>query len=170
MRKFGCAVLGTIVSVLSLAAQQPPAPRRRRGSRSGRFRRSTARCRPRSRGRRAWPGSTKSYTPAQIDDLSNPPDWFPDEHPPAPSIVQKGHGGALACGACHLMSGEGHPESAGMTGFTAELHRAADGRFQERRAERTPPHERDRQGDVGRGDRAGRPNGSPSSSRWRGRR
>ena len=57
--------------------------------------------------------------PAQIDDLLNPPDWFPDEHPPAPSIVQKGHGGALACGACHLMSGEGHPESAGLTGFTA---------------------------------------------------
>ena len=47
-------------------------------------------------------GSTKSYTPAQIDDLLNPPDWFPDEHPPAPSIVQKGHAGALACGACHL--------------------------------------------------------------------
>jgi hypothetical protein len=44
-------------------------------------------------------GSTKSYTPAQIDDLSNPPDWFPDEHAPAPSIVQKGHGAALACGA-----------------------------------------------------------------------
>lgn len=64
-------------------------------------------------------GSTKSYTPAQIDDLLNPPDWFPDEHPPAPSIVQKGHAGALACGACHLMSGEGHPESAGLTGFTA---------------------------------------------------
>src|SRR5439155_8848300 len=44
---------------------------------------------------------------------------FPDEHPPAPPIVQKGHGAALACGACHLMSGHGHPESAGMTGFTA---------------------------------------------------
>ena len=64
-------------------------------------------------------GSTKSYTPAQIDDLLNPPDWFPDEHPPAPPIVQKGRGGVLACGACHLMNGEGHPESAGMTGFTA---------------------------------------------------
>ena len=65
------------------------------------------------------PGSSKSYTPAQIDDLMNPPDWFPDEHAPAPALVQKGHGTALACGACHLMSGEGHPESAGLTGFTA---------------------------------------------------
>lgn len=65
-------------------------------------------------------GSTKSYTPGQIDDLLNPPDWFPDAHKPAPSIVQKGHGGALACGACHLMSGFGHPESADLTGFTAD--------------------------------------------------
>jgi cytochrome c553 len=64
-------------------------------------------------------GSTKTYTPQQVDDLLNPPDWFPDEHPAAPPIVQKGHAGALACGACHLMSGEGHPESAGLTGFTA---------------------------------------------------
>jgi hypothetical protein len=24
------------------------------------------------------PGSAKSYTQAQIDDLKNPPDWFPD--------------------------------------------------------------------------------------------
>src|SRR5256885_1224632 len=70
-------------------------------------------------GPKSVPGSTKSYTPAQIDALLNPPDWFPDEHPPAPPIVQKGHAGALACGACHLMSGEGHPESAGLTGFTA---------------------------------------------------
>jgi cytochrome c553 len=65
-------------------------------------------------------GSTKSYTPGQIDDLLNPPDWFPEAHKPAPSIVQKGHGGALACGACHLMSGFGHPESADLTGFTTD--------------------------------------------------
>jgi cytochrome c553 len=66
------------------------------------------------------PGSTKKYTPGQIDDLLNPPDWFPEEHKPAPGIVQKGHGDALACGSCHLMSGVGHPESADLTGFTAD--------------------------------------------------
>jgi cytochrome c553 len=60
---------------------------------------------------------------SQIDDLSNPPDWFPDEHPPAPSIVQKGHDAALACGACHLMSGHGHPESADLSGLPAEYIR-----------------------------------------------
>ena len=64
-------------------------------------------------------GSTKKYTTAEIDDLLNPPDWLPETHPPAPAIVQKGHGAALACGACHLMSGLGHPESADLTGFTA---------------------------------------------------
>jgi cytochrome c553 len=66
------------------------------------------------------PGSSKEYTAAQIDDLSNPPDWFPDEHKPAPSIIQHGKGAALACGACHLMSGHGHQESADLAGLSAE--------------------------------------------------
>jgi cytochrome c553 len=66
------------------------------------------------------PGSSKEYTAAQIDDLSNPPDWFPDEHGPAPSIIQHGKGAALACGACHLMSGHGHQESADLAGLSAE--------------------------------------------------
>jgi cytochrome c553 len=65
-------------------------------------------------------GSTKKYTPKEIDDLLSPPDWFPEAHKPAPSIVQKGHGAALACGSCHLMSGLGHPESGDLTGFTAD--------------------------------------------------
>lgn len=64
------------------------------------------------------PGSTRTYTQAQIDDLLNPPDWFPDQHPTPPQIVVKGRGGALACGACHLMSGLGHPESSDLTGLT----------------------------------------------------
>jgi cytochrome c553 len=65
------------------------------------------------------PGSSKTYVPKEIDDLLNPPDWFPNEHPPAPTIVQKGHGDALACGVCHLMNGMGHPESAAVAGFTS---------------------------------------------------
>ncbi len=66
------------------------------------------------------PGSAKQYTQAQVDDLLNPPDWYPDRHPPAPEIVLKGHGAALACGACHLMSGLGHPESSDLTGLSAD--------------------------------------------------
>jgi cytochrome c553 len=63
-------------------------------------------------------GSQKRYTQEQVDDLLNPPDWFPDQRPEPPAIVLKGHGDALACGACHLMSGLGHPESADLTGLT----------------------------------------------------
>ena len=65
------------------------------------------------------PGSGKTYVPKEIDDLLNATDWFPGEHPPAPAIVLKGHGDALACGVCHLMNGMGHPESASVAGFTA---------------------------------------------------
>jgi cytochrome c553 len=61
-------------------------------------------------------GSSKSYTQAQIDDQFNPPDWFPNEHAPLPTVVQKGIQ-AQACGSCHLMSGMGHPESATLAGL-----------------------------------------------------
>ena len=67
------------------------------------------------------PGSTRKYTQAQIDDPFNPPDWFPNEHPPMPEIVA--HGGAKpagrACAQCHLPSGDGHPESARLAGLPA---------------------------------------------------
>jgi cytochrome c553 len=66
------------------------------------------------------PGSSKEYTAAQIDDLSNPPLWFPDEHGAAPSIVQHAKGAALGCGSCHLMSGHGHQESADLAGLSAD--------------------------------------------------
>jgi cytochrome c553 len=65
------------------------------------------------------PGSSRKYVPKEIDDLYNPPDWFPDQHPPAPDVIVKGRPGVMACGSCHLMSGLGHPESADLTGFTA---------------------------------------------------
>ena len=65
------------------------------------------------------PGSTKSYTQAQIDDQLNPPDWFPQEHAPLPDIVQHGFQ-VQACGSCHLMSGHGHPESATLAGLPVE--------------------------------------------------
>jgi cytochrome c553 len=67
------------------------------------------------------PGSSKSYAAAEIDNLANPPDWFPDEHGPLPKVVQGGSGGtALACGSCHLMTGQGHPESADLAGMPVE--------------------------------------------------
>jgi cytochrome c553 len=66
------------------------------------------------------PGSSKSYTQGQVDDIYNPPDWFPDEHAPFPKVVASGEGKATpGCASCHLASGSGHPESANLTGLTA---------------------------------------------------
>jgi len=67
------------------------------------------------------PGSSKDYDPARIAGNAHPPDWFPEEHGPAPGIVT-GEGGAttMACGSCHLMSGQGHPESADLAGLPVE--------------------------------------------------
>lgn len=67
------------------------------------------------------PGSYKTYTEAQVNDLFNPPDWFPDEHAPMPQVVQKGSGKLVfACAACHLASGLGHPQSATLAGLPVE--------------------------------------------------
>jgi cytochrome c553 len=63
-------------------------------------------------------GSSKEYEAPAIAGNANPPDWFPDEHPAAPRSVK----GPMpnACGTCHLMSGQGHPESADIAGMPAE--------------------------------------------------
>jgi cytochrome c553 len=65
------------------------------------------------------PGSTRTYTRAEIENLSAPPDWFPEENAPKPEVILRGKGAVLACGSCHLMSGLGHPESADLAGLNA---------------------------------------------------
>ena len=66
------------------------------------------------------PGSTKEYDAATVSSNSSAPDWFPDEHGPAPQVVTGSPGSkAPACGTCHLMSGQGHPESADIAGLPA---------------------------------------------------
>jgi cytochrome c553 len=65
------------------------------------------------------PGSTLALTAAQIDDSHNLPDWFPDEHPPAPDIVARDRPkGPDPCAECHLMNGQGFPGAASLTGLT----------------------------------------------------
>jgi cytochrome c553 len=65
-------------------------------------------------------GSSKTYTQDEIDNIGNPPDWFPDEHAPMPRAVAHGApGGVLGCASCHLASGLGHPESANLAGTPA---------------------------------------------------
>ena len=67
------------------------------------------------------PGSAKQYTAAQIGNGFNPPDWFPDEHPPMPAPVATGRQPAYrACALCHLPTGGGHPESANIAGLNVD--------------------------------------------------
>ncbi len=66
------------------------------------------------------PGSEKQYTEVAVNDGFNPPDWFPNEHPPMPRVVANGgpRPAATACALCHLPTGDGHPESASLSGLT----------------------------------------------------
>src|SRR3954452_21641318 len=64
------------------------------------------------------PGSDKSYTNAQINDPFGPPDWFPNDHATMPPTVAHGRKPAVrACAQCHLTTGDGHPESSGVSGL-----------------------------------------------------
>ena len=66
------------------------------------------------------PGSNKTYTQSQIDSFNDPPDWFPDEHPPMPQIVAHGRDKEVrACISCHLSTGHGHPENSRLPGASA---------------------------------------------------
>lgn len=69
------------------------------------------------------PGSDQGFTRRQINDSHGPPDWFPNQHPPAPAEVtqgrrpQDGKPGYAACGQCHLPSGYGRPENESIAGL-----------------------------------------------------
>lgn len=64
------------------------------------------------------PGSDKKYTEVEVNDPYGPPDWFPNDHPPMPPIVANGRRPEpRACALCHLTTGDGHPESAGIAGL-----------------------------------------------------
>jgi cytochrome c553 len=68
------------------------------------------------------PGSTQTFTRAQIANRHGPADWFPGDHPAMPDIVAKGKAETnppvFACGLCHYPNGKGRPENANVTGFS----------------------------------------------------
>ena len=68
---------------------------------------------------RSIPGSTASFTLAQIRDTYGPADWFPGDHPQMPAIVAQGRRDAqiLACSLCHYPNGKGRPENAAVAGL-----------------------------------------------------
>jgi cytochrome c553 len=68
------------------------------------------------------PGSSLSFTRAQIANRFGPADWFPGDHPAMPDIVAHGKQTAqpqvYACSLCHLPNGNGRPENANVTGLS----------------------------------------------------
>jgi cytochrome c553 len=67
------------------------------------------------------PGAARTFTHADISGLFNPPDWFPDEHPPMPEVVSHGRSpNVWACAVCHLPTGAGHPDSGNVMGMNAD--------------------------------------------------
>jgi cytochrome c553 len=70
------------------------------------------------------PGSSLTYTRAQLSNRFAPPDWFPNEHPPRPKIVANGRETATppiaACSQCHQTTGKGRPENAPVAGLPYE--------------------------------------------------
>lgn len=63
------------------------------------------------------PGSTRSYTYAQAESYFFAPDWFPQDHPPMPHVVEYGRKPAMACAVCHQPDGRGDPASASLAGL-----------------------------------------------------
>jgi cytochrome c553 len=91
----------------------------------------------------AGPTTTVPDAPgASTLDVLNPPDWYPDEHPPMPEVVAHGSppqgertGPVLPCALCHLPNGLGHVESASLAGLPADyiIRQFAEFRSGERR-------------------------------------
>ncbi len=66
------------------------------------------------------PGSTLSFTNAQIRNMFGPADWFPGDHPTMPEVVAKGRQPDVrACALCHYPNGKGRPENAPVSGLPA---------------------------------------------------
>jgi cytochrome c553 len=65
------------------------------------------------------PGSSQSFTLAQVRNGFGPADWYPEDHPAMPDIVAKGRQEAMinACSLCHYPNGKGRPENAGVSGL-----------------------------------------------------
>ena len=79
------------------------------------------------------PGSSLSFTMAQIQNYFGPADWFPGDHPQMPPIVAQGRKPQVwACALCHFPNGKGKPENAGVAGypvdyFVEQMHEFRDG-------------------------------------------
>ena len=68
------------------------------------------------------PGSTRTFTVAQITAPYAPADWFPEDHPPMPDIVARGkeQTGFRACAICHYPNGQGLMQNAPVAGLRVD--------------------------------------------------
>ena len=79
------------------------------------------------------PGSTLTFTLAQVRNRFGPGDWFPGDHPVMPEVVAKGRQpDVLACSLCHYPNGKGRPENSAVSGlpityFIAQMHEFKSG-------------------------------------------
>jgi cytochrome c553 len=73
-------------------------------------------------GRQALSAAAKNATAAKGIDVWNPPDPYPDDHPPMPAVVAHGNRaeGVMACALCHHPDGYGRPENASLRGLRAD--------------------------------------------------
>jgi cytochrome c553 len=64
--------------------------------------------------------SDRMFTDAQIHDLFNVADWYPEMHPAMPAVIARGRKPAVyGCAYCHLPTGSGRPENAMLAGLPA---------------------------------------------------
>jgi cytochrome c553 len=65
------------------------------------------------------PGTDRTFSIVQVQAHYDPADWYPDEHPAPPPIVQYGRQSdkVRACAHCHYHNGQGKPENAHVAGL-----------------------------------------------------
>jgi cytochrome c553 len=67
------------------------------------------------------PGSDQAFTAREVGNFFGIKDWFPNERPPMPDVVQNGRRPEVrGCAGCHLPNGLGHPESADLAGLNPD--------------------------------------------------
>jgi cytochrome c553 len=77
-------------------------------------------------------GSKAAYSLVDVRDGQNVIDWFPNDHPSMPDVVLHGPvklaDKKRGCGSCHLPTGKGRPENAGVAGLpvTYFMHQIQD--------------------------------------------
>lgn len=66
-------------------------------------------------------GSDRAFSLLEIRNRRDVVDWFPNEHPPMPAVVNHGPArmgeNAWGCALCHMPHGQGRPENAPINGL-----------------------------------------------------